>query len=241
MDDCNCNPGAVLDPPLEEEAQVNTCQYVTIISDICNGVSTHQFNFSIDHPIYENNIQLKDEKVGKVIYFTDNLNPQRYIQLDYLDQYYKDIEPCTGDEVDACLDVDKMRIFKLFNKPCSKVDVVVEGGNLKAGMYEVILAYSDSDSNILSSWYSLTNPTPIFDKNNNILDQTNLDYMTSKGFSVEFSDLDTNYNFFTVAVIYRSGLDLAVSYFTYGTYPIDTQKITIFSMDLRVHINIKMR
>lgn len=233
VDDCNCNPGAVLDPPLEEEAQVNTCQYVTIISDICNGVSTHQFNFSIDHPIYENNIQLKDEKVGKVIYFTDNLNPQRYIQLDYLDQYYKDIDPCTGDEVDACLDVDKMRIFKLFNKPCSKVDVVVEGGNLKAGMYEVILAYSDSDSNILSSWYSLTNPTPIFDKNNNILDQTNLDYMTSKGFSVEFSDLDTNYNFFTVAVIYRSGLDLAVSYFIYGTYPIDTQKITIFSMDDR--------
>ena len=232
-DDCECTPGAVLDPPLETEVQTESCQYVTIISDICNGTSTHNFNFSVDHPIYENNIQLKDEKVGKVIYFTDNLNPPRYIQLDYLDQYYKDIDPCTGDEVDACLDVDKMRIFKLFNKPCSKVDVVVEGGNLKAGMYEVIIAYSDADGNILSSWYSLTNPTPIFDKNNNILDQTNLDYMTSKGFSVEFFDLDKNYNFFTVSVIYRSGLDLAVSYFVYGTYPIDTQKISIFSMDDR--------
>jgi len=233
LNDCDCDPSAVLETPLEQEAQVNTCQYVTIISDICNGTSTYKFNFNIDYPIYENNIQIKDEKVGKVIYFTDNLNPQRYIQLDYLDQYYKDIEPCTGDEVNACLDVDKMRIFKLFNKPCAKVDVIIEGGSLKAGMYEVIVAYSDSDSNILSSWYSLTNPTPIFDKNNNILDQTNLDYMTSKGFSVEFTDLDKNYNFFTIAVIYRSGLDLSVSYFTYGTYPIDTSNITIFSLDDR--------
>jgi len=233
LNDCDCDPSAVLETPLELEPQVDTCTYVTLISDICDGVSTNKFNFNIDYPIYENNIQLKDEKVGKVIYFTDNLNPQRYIQLDYLDQYYKDIEPCTGDEVNACLDVDKMRIFKLFNKPCSRVVDLIEGGSLKAGMYEVIVAYSDSDSNILSSWYSLTNPTPIFDKNNNILDQTNLDYITSKGISFEITDLDKNYNFFTVAVIYRSGLDLAVSYFTYGTYPIDTNKITVFSLDDR--------
>ena len=233
VNDCNCDPSAVLDPPLEKEQQIETCNYETVISDICNGVSTYKLNFSIDYPLYETNIQLKDEKVGKALYFTDNYNPPRYIQLDYLNQYYKDIDPCTGDEIDACLDVDKMRIFKLFNKPCSKVDVIIEGGSLKAGMYEVIVAYSDSDSNILSSWYSLTNPTPIFDKNNNILDQTNLDYMTSKGFSVEFTDLDKNYNFFTIGVIYRSGLDLAVSYFTYGTYPIDTSKITIFSLDDR--------
>ena len=233
VNDCNCDPSAVLDPPLETEQQIETCNYVTIISDICEGTSTHKLNFNVDYPIYENNIQLKDEKSGKVLYFTDNYNPQRYIQLDYLNQYYKDIDLCTGEEVNACLDVDKMRIFKLFNKPCSKVDVVVEGGNLKAGMYEVIVAYSDSDSNILSNWYSLTNPTPIFDKNNNILDQTNLDYMTNKGITVEFTDLDTEYNFYTVAVIYRSGLDLSVSYFTYGTYPIDTQKISIYSMDDR--------
>lgn len=233
VNDCNCDPSAVLDPPLEEEAQVSTCQYVTIISDICNGTSTHKFNFNVDYPIHETNIQLKDEKVGKVLYFTDNLNPPRYIQLDYLDQYYKDIDLCTGNEIDACLDVDKMRIFKLFEKPCLKVVDVVEGGNLKAGMYEVIVAYSDSVGNILSNWYSLTNPTPIFDKNNNILDQTNLDYLTNKGLSLEVTGLDNEYNFYTVAVIYRSGLDLSVSYFIYGVYSIDTSKISIFTLDDR--------
>lgn len=234
---CDCNIKVVLESPLETVSQTSICTYTTILSDYCTATSlaTRALNFSIDHPIFENNIQIKYEKLGKVIYFTDGYNPPRYIQLTTLEEnplfYNQDID-CYGNIVTSCAPlVDKMRIFKLFNKPCLTPIILQEGGNLLAGAYEVTIAYCDSVGEVLSNYYSFTNPILIHDKNNNILDQTNLDYLTSQSFSIAVSDLDSQYEYFKISIIKHSGLDSAVSYYNYGHYPIDTAEIIIASVE----------
>jgi hypothetical protein len=236
---CNCNISVILENPLEGQVQESICTYTTVISDYCTltNTSTGSLNFSIDHPIFENNIHIKDEHSGKVIYFTDGYNPPRYVHLDNIPYYFTDVDECTNTTTETCLNVDKMRIFKLFEKPCLEVDVIKTGGRLRAGMVEVIIAYCDKLGNTISNYYSMTNPIAIFDRNNNILDQTNLDYYTDKAISLNVTNLDTSYDYYKIAVISRSGLDAAVSYYEYGIYPIDNLKVVISSLNNKKQIS----
>lgn len=226
---CNCNISVVLEDALENVIQEDTCPYYTIITD-CFGECGVCLNFSIDHPIHEVNIQIKDELSGKVLYWTDFYNPQRYLKIDRLDDYLQTIDDCTGEITPTCLQCDKMRIFPLFDKPCLTPKQLQNGGNLRAGMYEFLVAYSSFEGEAISNYYSITNPFPVFDKYNNILDQTLLDYQTNQAVSLELTDLDQSYEYFTIAVVYRSGLDGAASYYSYGVYPIDTTKVTIATL-----------
>lgn len=234
---CDCNITVVLETGLENVTQTSICTYTTIITDYCTdpAEATQALNFSIDYPIFESNIEIKYEKLGKVIYFTDGYNPPRYIQLTTLEDnplYYNQDIDCFGNTTTSCAPlVDKMRIFKLFNKPCLHPKIIQEGGNLRAGMYEATIAYCDANGNVLSNFYSITNPIAIHDKNNNILDQTNLDYLTTKAFSLDVIDLDSSYEYFKIAIIFRSGLDAAVSYFSYNVYTIDTTKVVISRLE----------
>lgn len=233
---------AVLEDPLEITNQEDKCVYVTLLSDYCELTeeATGVLNFSIDHPIFTNNIQIKNEKTGKNLYFTDNFNPQRYIQLDYLDRYNQDIDDCTGEVTETCLQVNKMRVFPLHNKTCLRASVIQNGGNLRAGNYEIIGAASDSQGNELTNYYGLTNPIAIFDKNNNILDQTNLNYITNQAIGIEVIDADTNFEYYKIAVIYRSGLDGAVTVFENGVYPVDQTKVTIFNLTDKILLDLSL-
>jgi len=234
---CDCNIKVVLESPLETVVQQSICSYITILSDYCTDPAgpTYALNFSIDHPIFENNIQIKYEKLGKVIYFTDGFNPPRYIQLTSLEEnplFYNQEVDCYGNITYSCAPlVDKMRIFKLFNKPCLTPGIIQDGGTLRAGASEATIAYCDATGNVLSNFYSFTNPILIHDKNNNILDQTNLNYLTSKSFSLDIQDLDQAYEYFKIVIIHHSGLDQAVSYYDYGVFPIDTQRVIISNLE----------
>lgn len=232
---CNCNISVVLENPLEEQLQTATCEYFTIISDECvvdgDTICTGCLGFNINSPIHESNIQIKDESTGRVLYWTDFDNPPRYLQLDRIEQYYQEEDTCTGEIVETCLICDKLRVFKLFDKPCLKIETIQNGGNLKAGMYEVLIAYSTQAGDEISDYYSLTNPVPIFDENNNILDQTNLDYITSLAIRVRAIDLDQRYEFFKIAVLYKSGLDESLSVRGYGVYPITAETISIVTLN----------
>jgi hypothetical protein len=230
----------ILETPLEDTVQTAYCDYVTIISDYCELTeeATDAFGFRLEYPIKELNIHIKDEKTGKTLYFTDNLNPQRYINIDNTAQYFEDKDDCTGEITQTCLNVDKMRIFPLYNKPCLRPRVTQAGGNLRAGMYEVLVAYSTIRGDELSDYFALTNPISIHDKNNNILDQTNLDYLTNLAISVDVFDLDTKYDYYRIAVIYRSGLDAAVTIFENGVYPINQDRVTISSLTDKKRITL---
>ena len=226
---CQCNISVVLETPLEDIPQESICEYFTVISDYCEQTETCTgcLNFSVDYPIFEGNIQIKREKTGTVMYWTDYNNPQRYIQLDHLDIYTTNTDDCEGTEVTTCLQCDKLRIFPLHNIPCLEPQIIQNGGNLRAGMYEVTIAMSDSVGDTISNCYSLTNPIPVHDKNNNVLDQTNLNYQTNQALKISVLGIDTSYDFYTIFVIYRSGLDGAASYYKYGVYPIGNTTVTI--------------
>ena len=229
---CDCKIQVVLENPLEDQVQIATCEYNTLVSDCGDAPCENNrcLGFDINFPIHESNIHLKDEVIGRTLYFTDGKNPQRYIQLDRLEIYTQDIDPCTGDITPECLDCDEMRIFQLFDKPCLEVDIIQNGGNLRAGSYEAVIAYCSAEGLEMSDYYSLTNPTPIFDKNNNVLDQTDLDYITNFSIKLKLSDLDKKYEYYKIAVIRKSGLDQAVTTWQYGVYPIDNETVTINSL-----------
>ena len=80
-----CTSVNELGKPLEEQEQKEGCVYKTLISDECD--KTRSFNFDIYHPIKDGNVVIKDEKCGKRMYWTDNYNPPRYIDLDELEKY----------------------------------------------------------------------------------------------------------------------------------------------------------
>ncbi len=258
--DCKCNVSAILETPLEKIDQSAYCTYQTLVAD--SECETGKMNFDINFPIFEKNIQIKNERLGIYIYWTDNLNPPRYLQLEpdgvtlnY--KYFNTLDCNTGQIIPSnppCLDVDAMRIFRLFNKPCVVVEDITEGGSLKAGSYEVMIAYSNMSGDPISNYYSLTNPITIFDKNNYQMDQTGLDYISSQAIKVSFKELDIEYEFFTVALIYRSGLDQSTSIYSYGVYPTDTSSLVIntiqnktllggddvtFKQSLEVLLNVK--
>lgn len=228
---CDCNIKVILENPLEGQDQVATCNYYTLLDDYCPDTdSCGCLGFDIDYPIYESNIQIKDEKLGKTIYWTDNLNPQRHLKLDYLADYKIDRDPCTGDESPVCLKCDELRVFQLFEKPCLNVEVLQNGGNLKAGTYEMLIAYSTQTGTEISDYYALTNPVPVFDVNNNILDQTNLDYLTNQSIKLKVTGADSSYDYYKIAVVYRSGLDGAVVVKENGVYPIDNESVSISTL-----------
>lgn len=229
---CKCHVTAVPDTPLEDINQEWTCEYHTILSDFCasTGECTGCLNFSIDHPIKESNISIKVEKTGRVLYWTDNFNPQRHLQLDDLAQYTTSTDDCEGTSVTTCLQCDKLRIFKEFKKPCLRPIILENGGALQAGTIEVLVAYSNATGTAISNYYALTNPIIIYDENNNVLDQTSLDYQTNKAVRIAVEMTDNAYDFFKITVIYRSGLDGAQRIYDYGVYPIDTKEVVISSL-----------
>jgi hypothetical protein len=217
----------ILENPLENTTQTSTCIYNPIISDECEGIGSACLNFSIYYPIKEANIQISHGKRGTTLWFTDNRNPQRYIDVSNPEQYTERTDPCDDEEQEICLDCEKMRVFPLITKPCLEPRLVSGGGNLKAGVYEVLIGGSDEENNILTNLYSQTNVIPIFDKNNVVLDQTLLDYQTNLAIGLDINSFDEKYEFFTLVVLYRNGLDGSLSVHKLGPYNSSRTSVTI--------------
>src|SRR5690606_33287583 len=119
-------------------------------------------------------------------------------------------------EQNTCLDADKLRMFPLHTALDIDVDKIVLGGRLKMGTYEFLAAYSDNMSNELSEYFAITNPVSIFDTNNNILAQENLDDRTSYAIKLNVKNLDDSFGYYKVAVIQTSDLQRNTRYFVEG-------------------------
>lgn len=225
---CDCDIIKKLDTPLENTIQVPYLNYVNLLSDDCNLC----LNFNINFPIKEGNIQIKDEKCGKRLYWTDNYNPQRYLDLSNLDIYKVEGVSSCGEELSTtCLDCTKLRLFPQFTKLCIKPVSIQYGGNLKAGTYEFLVAYCDKNGNEISQYFSITNPVSIFDENNTILDQTQLDYRTNLGIKLDVSNLDTTFGYYKVVVIQVADVNGATSYLEEGVHSIN-DNVVVYTNDL---------
>lgn len=227
--ECNCILSVVVEDGLENIIQEGVCEYKTIISDYCEelGECTGCLGFSLQQPVTD--ISIRHSISGDELYFTQIGKPQRYIKLDYISDYFIDKDECTGEETTVCLKCNDIRIFNLYNFPCLDPKIIQGGGNLQSGIYEVVLAYSTISGEEISDYVAFTNYISIIDYNNNILDQTSLDYRTNQAFSVEVSNLDTSYDFYKIVLIYRSGNNPAPIYIPYGIYSTSQTEFTVTS------------
>ena len=235
--DCDdCNKVNQLSDPLETLTQAPLQTYTTLLTDADGYLDVNTnlcmpfvpgsgFNFDINYPIKK--IVIKNEKCGKNIYFTENNNPPRHINITdlYNGKYHDQNVPCDVNVTTPCINYNELRIFKLFNIPKIEPVTIELGGRLQMGMYEFLIAYSDAAGNEISPYYSITNPIAIFDKNNRILEQKNLADRTNLAIRLEVSDLDKTYSHYKVAVIQTADIEGASRYFIEGIHTINDNTV----------------
>jgi len=215
--------------PLEEIEQVPLNTYQTLLSDTCKVNKKEGFNFSIAHPIKFSVI--KNEKCGKVIYFTDDYNPFRYIKIDKISDYFIQNVPCTDDIELNCIDFDDLRVFKLHNFPTITPIEIQSGGRLEEGVYEFALAYTDEEGSEITEYTSITNPITIIDPNQVNKENQTDGSQTNYAIRLQVEGLDTNFSHYKIIVVQTLAKNLGVSsYFEEGVHTTD-DNIVVYSGD----------
>lgn len=123
------------------------------------------------------------------------------------------------------LDCNKIKIQPDFKIPQLEVKEITGGGNLISGTYQFAIQYCDSIGSPYTSYYSITNPTPIADPT---ITTQNFNYPVGKSIVVKIDNLDTSgqAQYFNLAVI--KTINAISSVELVGTYYIDNtnKKIT---------------
>jgi hypothetical protein len=199
----------------------NNCQYQTLVNSDC-------LNFSIKHPIPK--VVHRITNCTTEIYWTDGFNPRRYLDIENIP--YKLVagtpscDPVYGDE----LDCNQLKIQPNFSVPKLEISRVDSVGDLIAGTYQFAIQYSDAGGNELTSYYSITNPTPIADE---FKTTVNFNYPVGKSIIVDVSNLDLTgqFQYFNLAVI--KTINNVSSVELVGTYNIEqsTKQITYTGSD----------
>jgi hypothetical protein len=196
----------------------NDCVYRTYINAKC-------LNFNTKYPIHKAVHKLTN--CTTEIYWTDGYNPRRYLDLENIPYKLQSganlCDPIFTNEIDC----NKMNVQPEFNIPQLEVVDVVNGGDLLAGTYQFAIQYCDSLSQGYTSYYSVTNPTPIADVS---ITTPNFNYQVGRSIRVEVSNLDITglYRYYNLAVI--KTVNAITSVELVGTYFInDSQDIITYT------------
>ena len=189
----------------------NDCIYRTYISAPC-------LNFNIKHPIHKSVHKITE--CTTEVYWTDGLNPRRYIDLNPENLPYVLIggtpacDPIYSDQIDC----NGLNVQPDFIIPQLDVTDINSGGDLEAGTYQFAIQYCDALGNPYTSYYSVTNPTPIADPS---VTTPNFNYPVGRSIQVTVSNLDDTglYDYFNLAVI--KTVNAITSVELIGTYFID--------------------
>lgn len=220
--------------------------------------------FSIYHPI--KTIEIKTEKCGKCIYWTDDHNPPRYVIVDKaltpddegdIWYHYHGYKICDKEydrdkfmQENGCfLACEKLRVFPLLDQPCVEPVQIEYGGSLRAGVYQFAVALCDEFGNEKTNYTSLTNPVHIFDEQYIRINDGKWGERTNLGIRLKVSNLDRQVSHYKVAVIqntvgYNGETQPVVDYFIEGIHPI-TEKTIYYYSDLNnkrttfEHISLK--
>lgn len=194
-----------------EIGKIVDCTYSKIINADCLG-------FDINHPILKIVYQKND--CGELeVFWVDGLNRFRYINLSQLP--YKTIkgedvcDEITTDEIDC----NKLNVQANFSIPFIGVIDVDSDGDLTAGTYQFAVQYSDDRSEGYTPYYSVTNPTPIFDPTKITLD---FNYQVPKSILLNISNLDVTGLFEKVNIAVIKTINNISSVELVGTYDIPT-------------------
>lgn len=193
------------------------CSYSVVIDDTCLG-------FDINHPIKATYQYLGCELN---IYFQDGFNRDRHINLDDIPYKQQIINNCLVDIEPKQLDCTRINIQNDLTPPVVKPVSVVEAGALYTGVYQFAVAYANINGDVQSSYYSKTNPLPIYEDRFASYDNTEgspQNKLTDKAIVVEFSNIDIRYDYINLAVI--KTVQGTPAYELVATLPISTTEYT---------------
>jgi len=187
----------------------NDCVYKTLVNAKC-------LNFNIDHPIHK--AVHKITNCTTEIYWTDGFNPRRYLDIENIPYRIASSSSLCDPVFTNELDCNQLNLQPNFNIPNLKVVDVNNGGNLTAGTYQFAVQYSSAEGDAYTSYYSVTNPTPIADPQ---ITTPDFNYPVGKSIDVEISNIDVNgtFQYFNLAVI--KTVNAITSVELVGTYFID--------------------
>ena len=180
-------------------------------------------NFDINYPIHK--AVHKITNCTTEVYWTDGLNPRRYINIDSIPY----ITTFTGDQncdpiITPVLDCNKLKVQPNFTIPNLDVTDVVVGGDLKAGAYQFAIQYCNASGDAYTSYYSITNPVSIA---NTEITTPDFQYSVGKSIVLSISDIDITgyFQYFNLAVIKTINNGTTVE--LVGTYNIQDKSRTI--------------
>jgi len=210
----------------------NDCVYHKYVNAPC-------LNFNINHPIHKSVHRITE--CNTEVYWTDGLNPRRYIDLnpEYLPYVLIGGTPACDPIYSDQIDCNGLNVQPNFAVPQLEVTKITTGGELISGTYQFAIQYCDANSFPFTSYYSVTNPTPIADP---ALTTPNFNYPVGKSIEVTVSNLELSgiYQHFNLAVI--KTINGITSVELIGTYFIDgpSQVITYtgqIKTDIRLTVN----
>jgi hypothetical protein len=201
----------------------NDCVYHMYVEGAC-------LNFNINNPIHK--AVHKITNCTTEVYWTDGLNPRRYIDLDnkpYITTFTDDV--ICNPVVTEVLDCNKLNIQPNFSIPELSVVDIVNGGDLIAGTYQFAIQYSNATGRGYTSYYSVTNPTPLA---NPQLTTADFNYPVGRSIVLDIKNLDITgyFQYYNLAVI-KTINDIS-SVELVGTYFIDdiSRQITYTGQDV---------
>ena len=205
----------------------NECNYITLVKSDC-------LNFDVRYPIHK--IVHKITNCSTEVFWAQKNAPRRYLDIDNLPRKLKYGSELCEPEYSDELDCNKLKLQPNFTIPQLTISKVVEGGNLISGTYQFAIQYADAVGNPYTSYYSVTNPTPIADEN---ITSVNFNYPVGKSIIIDITNLDgtTKFQYFNLAVI-KTINDIS-SVELVGTFYIDnvSQQITYTGQNVT---NIKL-
>jgi hypothetical protein len=205
----------------------NDCVYHVLCSETSTGetvcANSPCLNFDINYPIHK--AVHKITNCSTEVYWTDGLNPRRFIdieQVPYITTY-------TGEQncdpiVEAVLDCNKLKVQPNFSIPSLEVTGTAVGGDLRAGSYQFAIQYSNASGDGYTSYYSVTNPTPIA---NTDITTPNFDYSVGQSILLSIANVDITgyFQYFNLAVIKTINNGTTVE--LVGTYKIEDKTTTV--------------
>jgi hypothetical protein len=193
----------------------NDCQYHIYVDAPC-------LNFNVNHPIHKTVHKITN--CTTEIYWTDGFNPRRYLDLGNIPYTLKSGTALCNPEYTTTVDCNQLKLQPNFNIPQLDIIDITTGGDLVAGTYQFAIQYADPNGNPYTSYYSVTNPTPIA---NPQLTTPNFNYQVGKSIVVNVSNLDATgqFQYFNLAVI-KTVNDITSVELT-GTYYISNTTLQI--------------
>jgi len=166
-----------------------TCLYTAKINSACIGFSK---NIPILKSVY------KVTNCSTELYWA---NPERmYIDLENLPFKEEIVFGQCEREISGEVDCNKMRVQPNFLIPQIDITDVDSDGELVAGTYQFTVQYANLLGEAYTSFYSVTNPLPIFDPNKITQD---FNYTVGKSIDVNITNIDQTgfYDYFNLAVV----------------------------------------